>query len=74
VTTPDLRAQIVGEIYPALERSMPNEELLAIVGSWRTLSDERIFLLLREYNADRPTCIGRNDIASPHERTRRWSE
>jgi hypothetical protein len=53
------------EIYIALERLGADEELLSIVGSWRTLSDEQIFLLLREYNADRPARIGRNDIACP---------
>jgi hypothetical protein len=35
MTDPDLKAQIAGEIYTALERLDAEEELLAIVGSWR---------------------------------------
>ncbi len=31
----DLKAQIADEIYAALERLGADEELLAIVGSWR---------------------------------------
>jgi hypothetical protein len=47
---PDVRAQIVGEMYAALERL--DEELLATVGSWRdTLDDREVLSLLRDYNA-----------------------
>jgi hypothetical protein len=51
-TAPDLKAQIAGEIYVALERLGADAELLSIVGSWRdTLTDEEARALLREYNA-----------------------
>jgi hypothetical protein len=50
------RAQIVGEIYTALERLDADTELLAIVGSWRdTLDDWEVLSMLRDYNAGRPT-------------------
>lgn len=53
---PDVRAQIVGEIYAALERLDTDEELLSIIGSWRdTLDDREVLSLLRDYNAGRPT-------------------
>ena len=53
---PDVRAQIVGEIYIALERLGTDAELLAIVGSWRdTLGDHEVLAMLRDYNAGRPT-------------------
>jgi hypothetical protein len=52
----DVRAQIVGEIYAAFERLDADEELLAIVGSWRdTLDDREVLSQLRDYNASRPT-------------------
>jgi hypothetical protein len=47
----DLKAAIAGELYVALERLDADEELLAVVGSWRdTLSDEEALLMLREFN------------------------
>jgi hypothetical protein len=53
---PDIKAQIAGEMYIALEQLGADEELLAIVGSWRdTLSDAQVLSMLREYNAGRPT-------------------
>jgi hypothetical protein len=56
MTKPDVKAQIAGEIYTALERLDADEELLAIVGSWRdTLPDPDVLRMLREYNAGRPT-------------------
>jgi hypothetical protein len=56
MTAPDLKAQIAHEISIALERLGADEELLAIIGSWRdTLDDAHILALLREYNAGRPT-------------------
>jgi hypothetical protein len=49
---PDLNAQIVREVYTALERLGAGPELLAIVGSWRdTLDDADVLRMLREYNA-----------------------
>jgi hypothetical protein len=56
ISEADVRTQIVGEIDKALERLEADEELLAIVGSWRdTLDDAQILAMLREYNAGRPT-------------------
>ena len=44
----NVRAQIVGEIYTALKRLDADDELLAIVGSWRdTLDDREVLVLLR---------------------------
>jgi hypothetical protein len=58
---PDLKADIAHELYVALERLGANEELLAVVGSWRdTLSDEDVLLMLREFNS-----IGRV-LHTPH--------
>jgi hypothetical protein len=38
---PETNAQVVGEIYTAFQRLDADEELLAIVGSWRDgLSDD----------------------------------
>jgi hypothetical protein len=52
VTAPDLKAQIAGEIYVALERPGAEPELLAIVGSWLdTLPDVEVLAMLRDYNA-----------------------
>ena len=52
----DVRARIVGEIYTVLERLDADEELLAIVGSWRdALDDADVLTMLRDYNAGRPT-------------------
>jgi hypothetical protein len=52
MTQPDLQAQIAREIYIALERLGADEELLAIIGSWRdTLPDAEVLALLREWNA-----------------------
>jgi len=49
--SPDIRAQIAGEIYTAMERLDADEELLAIVGSWRdTLDDAEVLAMRREYN------------------------
>jgi hypothetical protein len=49
---PDVKGQIIGELYVALERLGADEDLLAIVGSWGdTLDDEEVLLLLREHNA-----------------------
>jgi hypothetical protein len=48
---PDIKAQIVGEIYTALERVDADEELLANVGSWRdTLRDAEVLAMLWEWN------------------------
>jgi hypothetical protein len=48
---PDFKAEIAHELYVALERLGADEELLAVVGSWRdTLSDEDALLMLREFN------------------------
>jgi hypothetical protein len=53
---PDIKAQIVGEIYIALQRLDADEELLSIIGSWRdTLGDATVLELLRDYNAGRMT-------------------
>jgi hypothetical protein len=53
---PHLTAQIAGEIHIALGRLGANEQLLAIVGSWRdTLDDAAVLRMLGEYNAGRPT-------------------
>ncbi len=53
---PNVTAQIVGEIYTALERLDADEELLAIIGSWRdTLNDTEVLSMLQDYNAGRPT-------------------
>jgi hypothetical protein len=50
-TGPDITAQIAGEIYSAFERLDADEELRAIVGSWRdTLDDAEVLALLREFN------------------------
>jgi hypothetical protein len=52
VTSPDIKAQLAGELYIALKRLNADEELLAIVGSWRdTLDDAETLSMLREYNA-----------------------
>jgi len=52
MTAPDLKAQIAHEISIALERLGADEELLAIIGSWRdTLPDEEVLALYRDYNA-----------------------
>ena len=52
MTRPDIKAQIAGEIYTALQPLGADEELLSIVGSWRdTLPDAEVLALLREYNA-----------------------
>ncbi len=49
---PDTTAQIVQELYIALERLDADPELLSIIGSWRdTLDDAEVLSLLREYNA-----------------------
>jgi hypothetical protein len=46
MTAPDLKAQIAREIYIALERLGADEELLAIIGSWRdTLPDAEVLSL-----------------------------
>jgi hypothetical protein len=43
MTRPDIKAQIAGELYAAMERLGADEELLAIVGSWRdTLSNAEV--------------------------------
>ncbi len=53
---PDITAQIAAEIYTALERLGADEELLAVVRSWRDmLDDAEILALMRDYNAGRPT-------------------
>jgi hypothetical protein len=39
-TGPDITAQIVRELYAVLERLGAEEELLAIVGSWRDTLDD----------------------------------
>jgi len=52
MTAPDIKAEIAAEIYIALERLGADEELLAIIGSWRdTLPDDEVLALLRDYNA-----------------------
>ena len=52
MTQPDIKAQLAGEIYTALERLGAYPELLAIIGAWRdTLPDAEVLALLREYNA-----------------------
>lgn len=49
---PDVVALIAAEISKALQRYDADEELLAIIGSWRdTLEDHEILQLLREFNA-----------------------
>jgi hypothetical protein len=51
----DITAQIADEICTALERLGADEELLAIVGSWRdTLDDADVLRLLRDHNAGWP--------------------
>ena len=53
---PKVKAQIVGEIQKVLKRLYVDEELLAIIGSWRdTLDDAEVLALLRDHNAGRPT-------------------
>ncbi len=48
-------AAIASEISIALQQLHADEDLLAIIGSWRdTLDDEEILTLLRDYNAGRP--------------------
>jgi len=50
--TADITAQIAREISIALERLGADEELLAIIGSWRdTLPDAEVLALLRQWNA-----------------------
>jgi hypothetical protein len=50
--TDDLKAQIAGELYTALERLDADDEMLAIVGSWRDrLDDAEVLELLQDYNA-----------------------
>jgi hypothetical protein len=50
--TADLKAQIDSELYAALESLGADEELLAIVGSWRdTLDDAEVLSMLRDYKA-----------------------
>jgi hypothetical protein len=50
-TGTDIRAQIAGEFYMAMERLGADVELLSIVGSWRdTLDDAEVLASLREYN------------------------
>jgi hypothetical protein len=52
----DLKPQICGELYIAMERLGAGPDLLAIVGGWRdTLSDPDVLRMLQEYNAGRPT-------------------
>jgi hypothetical protein len=49
-----LQAQIVSEIYTLMERLDADEELLAIIGSWRdTPDDAAVHSMLREYRAGR---------------------
>ena len=56
MTKTDIKAQIASEIYTALERLGADDELLAIVGSWRdTLDDAEVLSMLLEYNAGRLT-------------------
>ncbi len=56
MTQPNLKAQIVDELYTALEWLGADGELLAIVGSWGdTLPDVDVLRMLREYNAGRLT-------------------
>jgi hypothetical protein len=53
---PRIAALIAAEIYAALERLNADEELLAVIGSWRdTLDDTEVLRLLRDHNAGRPT-------------------
>jgi hypothetical protein len=53
---PDLRAEIAGELYAALEQLGAEPELLVIAGSWRDmLSDAEVLAMLRDYNAGRMT-------------------
>jgi hypothetical protein len=55
-TEQDTRQKIAAELYAALERLGTDEELLAIVGSWRdTLDDAEVLSMLRDYNAGLPT-------------------
>jgi hypothetical protein len=52
----DIKAQLAGEVYIALQRLDADEELLSIIGSWRdTLGDATVLELLRDYNAGRMT-------------------
>jgi hypothetical protein len=55
MTEPDLRVQIAGEIYIALQQLDADEELLSIIGSWGdALDDTEVLAMLREFNAGRP--------------------
>ncbi len=52
MTEPDLEAQIVGELYIAVEGFGADPDLLSIIGSWRgALDDAEVLLLLQDYNA-----------------------
>jgi hypothetical protein len=48
-------AAIAREISITLQQLHADEDLLAIIGSWRdTLDDQEILTLLQDYNAGRP--------------------
>ncbi len=53
---PDLKMQICGELYIAIERLGAGPELLSVVGGWRdNLDDKDVLRMLTEYNAGRRT-------------------
>jgi hypothetical protein len=53
----NLKAQICGASYVALDDLAPGEELTAMLKSWRDhLGDTEVPAMLREYNAGRAQC------------------
>jgi hypothetical protein len=51
---PDIKAQIVDELYILLERLDADEELLSIIGGWHDIFDDAdVLALLREYRQGR---------------------
>jgi hypothetical protein len=56
IRRPDLKAQIAGELYVALERLGADDELLAIVSSWRDTLDDADVLALTRAACDLELC------------------
>ena len=55
----DLKAQIAGELYRAIQKLSGDEKLLSIIGSYGdTLDDEDVLLLLRSWNKSKPAKPG----------------
>jgi hypothetical protein len=51
----DVTAHFAHELYAVLEGPGADEELLAVVGSWRdTLDDAEVLAALRDWNTGRP--------------------